>query len=55
MASWGRSLLASREAAIRYVMPLGNGVAIFCEASLAQSAYFWCANRFLARCMGQYQ
>jgi len=35
MASCGRSLRASREAAIRYVMPLGKGVAIPCEASLA--------------------
>jgi hypothetical protein len=42
MASWGRSLRAGQEAAIRYVMPLGKGVAIPCEARLA-------ANRFLAR------
>jgi hypothetical protein len=42
MASWGRSLRASREAAIRCVVPLGKGAAIPCEASLA-------ANRFLAR------
>ena len=42
MASWGRSLRASREAVIRCVMPLGKGAAIPREASLA-------ANRFLAR------
>jgi len=42
MASWGRSLRASQEAVIRGVMPLGKGVAIPCEASLA-------ANRCLAR------
>ena len=42
MASWGRSLRASQEAAIRYVMPLGKDAAIPGEASLA-------ANRFLAR------
>jgi len=42
MASWGRSLRASQEAVIRCVMPLGKGVAIPCEASLA-------AKRFLAR------
>jgi len=35
MASWGRSLRASQEAVIRCVMPLGKGVAIPCEASLA--------------------
>ena len=42
MASWGRSLRASQEAAIRYVMPLGKDAAIPGEASLA-------ANRFLVR------
>jgi len=42
MASWGHSLRTSQEAVIRCVMPVGKGVAIACEASLA-------AKRFLAR------
>jgi hypothetical protein len=35
MASWGRSLRAGQEAVIRRVMPLGKGLAIPGEASLA--------------------
>ena len=42
MGSWGRSLRADQEALIRYVTPLGKGMAIPGEASLA-------AKRFLAR------
>jgi len=42
MAAQARSILASQEAVIRGVMPLGKGWAIPCEACLA-------ANRFLAR------
>jgi len=42
MAWWERSLRAGQEALIRCVTPLGKGMAIPCEASLA-------AKRFLAR------
>jgi hypothetical protein len=42
MGSWGRSLRASQEALIRCVTPLGKGMALPGEASLADK-------RFLAR------
>jgi len=49
MASWGRSLRASQEAAIRYVMPLGKGAAIPGEEASPKAPTFGAANRFLAR------